>query len=387
MNSDRVEADSDRGGAAAGYVGVGASLRQSRLEAGQELTDVAETLRIRRVHLEAIEEGRFDKLPGQVYATGFLRAYADHLGLDSEWVLDRFREEVDPRDANPDLHFPEPPERSGLRGLWVFAAAVALAAAGYGGWYYTQNAPGAPDATVTEAFARQDAALPETDADISAPETAPEADPAGAVAALPAPAPAEPRLAPDEPPAAETAAPPPGPAVSPDAPLPEALEIAAAPASAEEEESATADNAPAGNTADEDNAAAGFGAAIGNIAANDDDANENAAADEDTADRRATAGDETIGPLDRGKSRVVLRALRLSWVRVRGPNRQTIYARNLEPGETYRVPPEEGLTLTVGNAGGLEIVVDGRAIPPLGAEGAPRIGVSLDPDALLGAVP
>ena len=383
MNSDRVEADSDRGDAAAGYVGVGASLRQSRLEAGQELTDVAESLRIRRVHLEAIEKGRFDDLPGQVYATGFLRAYADHLGLDAEWVLDRFREEVDPREANPDLHFPEPPERSGLRGLWVFAAAAALAAAGYGGWYYTQNAPGAPEAAVTEAFARQDAAPPETGAEVSAPEAAPAADPADAEstdnAALPARAPAESRPAPDGPPAGDSAAPPPGLAVAPDAPLPEALEIAAAPDPAATADSATPDNAApdnsaAGNTVDEGGAAGEAGAAGGNDAAgNDSAAGENA------------ASGEAAEPPDDGESRVVLRALRLSWVRVRGPDRQTIYARNLEPGEIYRVPRQEGLTLTVGNAGGLEIVVDGRALPPLGAEGAPRIGVSLDPDALLGA--
>lgn len=385
MNSDRVETDSDRGGAAAGYVGVGASLRQSRLEAGQELTDVAESLRIRRVHLEAIEEGRFDDLPGQVYATGFLRAYADHLGLDAEWVLDRFREEVDPREANSDLHFPEPPERSGLRGLWIFAAAAALAAAGYGGWYYTQNAPGAPDAAATGAFARQEAAPPEAGAEISAPEAAPEGDPADAesaddAAAPPELAPAEPGPATDGPPAAENA-PPPGLAVSTDAPLPEALEIAAAPAPAEAEASAAPDNAVAENTADEDVAASE------NNAANGDGVDDDGAANESAADPDAAADGEAAQAPDNGGSRVVLRALRLSWVRVRGPDRQTIYARNLEPGETYRVPPEEGLTLTVGNAGGLEIVVDGRAIPPLGAEGAPRIGISLDPDALLGAVP
>ncbi len=68
---------------------VGAFLRASRLRRGEELADVAAQLRIRLVYLEAIEDGRFDALPGNTYAVGFIRTYAEYLGLDGQLVVDK----------------------------------------------------------------------------------------------------------------------------------------------------------------------------------------------------------------------------------------------------------------------------------------------------------
>ncbi len=66
---------------------VGRLLRDQREAHGLDLSDVEKSLRIRRSHLEAIEEGRFDKLPGAAYIPAFLRAYSAHVGLDPEKVL------------------------------------------------------------------------------------------------------------------------------------------------------------------------------------------------------------------------------------------------------------------------------------------------------------
>jgi cytoskeleton protein RodZ len=66
---------------------VGRLLRDQREARGLDLTQVEKSLRIRRSHLEAIEEGRYDKLPGAAYIPAFLRAYAVHVGLDSEKVM------------------------------------------------------------------------------------------------------------------------------------------------------------------------------------------------------------------------------------------------------------------------------------------------------------
>jgi cytoskeleton protein RodZ len=66
---------------------VGRLLRDQREARGFGLEDVEKALRIRRANLEAIEEGRFDKLPGAAYIPAFLRAYATHVGLDPEKVL------------------------------------------------------------------------------------------------------------------------------------------------------------------------------------------------------------------------------------------------------------------------------------------------------------
>ena len=72
---------------------VGGLLRASRMRRNEELGDVAKILRIRLVYMEAIEEGRFDDLPGATYAVGFIRSYSQHLGLDGDEIIKRFKAE------------------------------------------------------------------------------------------------------------------------------------------------------------------------------------------------------------------------------------------------------------------------------------------------------
>jgi cytoskeleton protein RodZ len=55
----------------------------------------------------------------------------------------------------------------------------------------------------------------------------------------------------------------------------------------------------------------------------------------------------------------------------------------LRAGDTYFVPNRPGLLLLTGNAGALEVSVDGQALPPIGPIGAVRRNVSLDPENLL----
>lgn len=62
-------------------------LRDQRESRGLDLTQVEKSIRIRRAHLEAIEDGRYDELPGAAYIPAFLRAYASHVGLDPEKVM------------------------------------------------------------------------------------------------------------------------------------------------------------------------------------------------------------------------------------------------------------------------------------------------------------
>ena len=88
--------------------GVGPLLRASRMRIGEDLRDISQTLKIRYPYLMAIEEDRFDALPGQPYAVGFVRAYADHLGLDSEEVVRRFKDEFsDGGHRKTELSFPK----------------------------------------------------------------------------------------------------------------------------------------------------------------------------------------------------------------------------------------------------------------------------------------
>jgi cytoskeleton protein RodZ len=83
-------------------------------------------------------------------------------------------------------------------------------------------------------------------------------------------------------------------------------------------------------------------------------------------------------------SRVTLRAVADSWVELRSREGNIILSRVIPNGESYRVPATGGIVMTTGNAGGLEIVVDGQPLPPLGPQGAVMRGVALDADRLLG---
>ncbi len=80
--------------------GIGATLRDTREAQGRSLEDVALSLRARVSQLEALEREAFDGFGGDVYAKGFLRNYAQELGLDPTPLLDTFRREV----SHDDVH-------------------------------------------------------------------------------------------------------------------------------------------------------------------------------------------------------------------------------------------------------------------------------------------
>ena len=82
---------------------VGQDLRAARLRLGDDLATVSSTLKIRKDHLEALEEDRLEALPGRTYAVGFVRSYATYLGLDAQEYLDRFKEEIAGRAENSHL--------------------------------------------------------------------------------------------------------------------------------------------------------------------------------------------------------------------------------------------------------------------------------------------
>ena len=62
---------------------VGTVLRDARKTMGADLGQISAALRIRPEHLRAIEAGNYADLPARAYALGFIRSYADYLGLDA----------------------------------------------------------------------------------------------------------------------------------------------------------------------------------------------------------------------------------------------------------------------------------------------------------------
>src|SRR4029077_9131359 len=79
---------------------------------------------------------------------------------------------------------------------------------------------------------------------------------------------------------------------------------------------------------------------------------------------------------------IEIRALADCWVQVRGSDRAVVLSRVLKAGETNQVP-RPALLLRTGNAGALTILVDGKAVPALGALGMLLRNVALEPEALL----
>ena len=70
---------------------IGAALKAARELRGLNLQELADSTRIRRSYLAAIEEMRLDELPSRPFTIGYIRAYAAALGLDGDAAVERFR--------------------------------------------------------------------------------------------------------------------------------------------------------------------------------------------------------------------------------------------------------------------------------------------------------
>jgi len=114
---------------------IGGSLREARLKRNLTPADVQKAIRIRDRYLQALEEERWELLPGDAYVKGFLRTYADYLGLDGNLYVDEYNNRF-ARPDEPQL-VPERFERVGvrfggvglLRPVVVIAIIVAIVAA------------------------------------------------------------------------------------------------------------------------------------------------------------------------------------------------------------------------------------------------------------------
>src|SRR5215211_4690868 len=75
---------------------VGHELREARRDRGIELSEVERVTKIRVKFLEAMEEDRWEDLPGPPYNRSFLSSYAQFLGLDAQALLERYKETAEP---------------------------------------------------------------------------------------------------------------------------------------------------------------------------------------------------------------------------------------------------------------------------------------------------
>lgn len=307
---------------------VGQHLRAARLRRGDELAAIARVLKIRKDHLEALEEDRQDVLPGRAYAIGFVRSYADYLGLDATETVERFKSEI-AVSGEEHINVPlleRPHDERRLPQGWIIIALVLIGTLAFGLWRLAHSASAYfnPPALPTPSQVHMRPLLPKSATALGKPPShsaAPKA-PTKIVAKGPkggAPA---------------TLSTPPMPATSP----------------------------PAGAASPPPQAASPSSLAV---------------------QLQGLPKGQAYG-LRNASTRVMLTALKPVHVLVLGPppGKMLFMDQTMQPGDTYRVPDLPGTTLTTMDAAALAVTLDGRLMGLAGAPGAPLTAQSLDPKAL-----
>ncbi|MDE2320122.1 MAG: helix-turn-helix domain-containing protein [Rhodospirillales bacterium] len=303
---------------------VGAGLREVRERLGWRLPEVAEGLRIRPEFLTAIEEGNLSSLPGPAYRAGFVRSYAQALGLDGEEILRRFRDAGQLGELpKTEIQFLAPvPDRGVPKGAIILIGFVVVLA-GYVLWYHH-----------TEQARRLAQSVPQVPAELQPLAIPPKIAPAIPVpAATPAPAPGFVAPNPAAPPAHPSQIQVTTPTTLPLQTKPEAGQASPPPA---------------------------------------------AAASAPVAPPPAPVPPPAMAAQDAGS---VISATQDAWVQVSDASGNILFSKVLHAGDSWPVPQESGLVMTTGNAGGTVIVTNGKPGQPLGAAGVVLHGYQLTPPA------
>jgi len=111
---------------------IGNSLREARLRQGLDFPELEQATKIRGKYLRALEHEEFAQLPGPTYVKGFLRSYAEFLGLDGQLYVDeynsRFLVGEDEMPARPRRSNARRPEQRRIESNVVLLALAGIAA-------------------------------------------------------------------------------------------------------------------------------------------------------------------------------------------------------------------------------------------------------------------
>ena len=92
---------------------------------------------------------------------------------------------------------------------------------------------------------------------------------------------------------------------------------------------------------------------------------------------------ERYGTKNREKANVILQAAKESWVKIEDGRGNTVISQVLVPGDVYYVPAGNNYKATFGNAGGIDVWVNGVLVPDVGPDNVRKTGISLAPDKLV----
>lgn len=133
----------------------GAWLSRQRTGRGIELKEIAESSKISLQYLKAFEADRFDMLPADVFAKGFLRQYASYVGLDPEEVIN-FYLTASQEEADDELPEPKPKNPSaGSTTRLVAIAVVMITLLVALVWWLSRQTENTPSAASTVAVGQQ----------------------------------------------------------------------------------------------------------------------------------------------------------------------------------------------------------------------------------------
>jgi len=256
---------------------VGEILRRTRIHYNRSIDDVEAALRIQAKQIHAIETGDTETLPARVYAIGFVRSYAEYLGLDGDKIVSLFKTQSsgamkstkDLKETNPVPPPSKTPPVTLVVGLLVLACGAMIALMSMNNDKPAQTEQAISETQIDNSDQVAQAADNEDIDEDMIPEV-PEELKVATLAKKPEPKP--------EP-----------------APEPE--------------------------------------------------------------------------PVVEKQEGIVLKMVQNSWVEIRDQNNRKLISRVLDAGDQYFVPDRLGLSISIGNAGGVEILVDGVALEDLGKEG------------------
>jgi len=311
---------------------VGQDLRAARLRRGDDLATVSRSLKIRKDHLEAVEEDNFNGLPGKTYAIGFVRSYSGYLGLDATKIVERYKLEISGRhDEHHQItenSFHVEDQRRLPYGWRIVAGVVGLALL-YGVWHLVSAGPTAQPVPAPPSLStpRQQVVV----ADKPAPAPPPPAAPATGDTAAP-------------PPSANTAPPAPPQAALPNDGNMSSGVAAAAPTNGRAVPPPAVPAVPPAST--------------------------------------ITATCEVYGQ-NNANPRVVLRARGDTKMTVRGADGTLYLNKDLKACDSYQVPNIPGLSLATSDAGAVDVTLDGLDKGRVGQNQQILGHVSLDTQSLV----
>lgn len=115
---------------------VGTMLKETRIKKGEEVEEIAEKLKIRAVYLKAIEESQYNEIPDAPYGPGFVRSYADYLGLNAIRMAQLYKEETEAHENKENYYVLEPQaEGAAPGGKYIIISLLALVLV-YAGWSF-----------------------------------------------------------------------------------------------------------------------------------------------------------------------------------------------------------------------------------------------------------